>query len=139
MKQRYLLILLSLVHVHLSILTGPVYLLLMIQPPLTDLPEPDAKVLYGMLVQCSVTAFLGYKFFSLRKIWIWLISVVICLILGMLLRNAFSTFFGSLLGWDDFFENIYSTSYFAGHAILLFFIQLLFLTLYWSLSSIKKV
>ncbi len=137
MKNNILLLLLSLIHVHLSILTGPVYLMLMLGTCTEELTERDCIVLYGMLVQCTVTIFLGYKLFNFRKIWIWVLSMAICLTLGMALRHSFEKVIGSLPGWNSFFESIYSTSDFAGYVILLYFIQILFLVLYHLTSYIK--
>lgn len=130
-------LLLSVIHVHLSINTqdnvlNPLTIFCMLNSSTLWLSEKNAMVFGGIIIQSLVTMCIAWYFMKWKKYPIWIADIILCVFIGFLIRDTYLTIFMQMDGLNTFYQRLYDTElpYLCYHAFLFSTIQIILLFLY---------
>ena len=138
-------LLLSVIHVHLSINTqdnglNPLTLFLLIDSRTLWLSENDAYIFGGILIQSLVTIVIAYYFMKWKKYPIWIAGIILCIIIGFWSEDTFCMKLQAIDRLNTFYKWLYNTElpYLCSYAFLFSTIQIILLLFYPFVSYLIK-
>jgi hypothetical protein len=130
-------LLLSVIHVHLSINTqdnglNPLTFFVLLNSYSSWLNEKDALILGGIIIQSLVTMGIACYYLRWNKYLTWIVNIALCIPIGFLLEKTFCMILQPFEGLNSFYQRLYDTELpdMCAHAFLFSTIQILLIALY---------
>lgn len=130
-------LLLSIIHVHLSIDTqdnglNPLTIFMLIDSRISWISEKGAFVLGGILIQSVVTMIIARFILKWKNYPIWIIVFILCILIGVLSEDLFHMQLQTIDWLNSFYSRLYDTELpsLCSYAFLFSFIQIILLLLY---------
>lgn len=130
-------LLLSVIHVHLSINTqdnglNPLTYFILIDSRTLCISENDAFLLGGILIQSLVTILIAHYFMKWNKYPIWIADIILCIIIGFMFEDTFCMKLQAIDRLNFFYKLLYDTELpnLCSYAFLFSTIQIILLLFY---------
>lgn len=130
-------LLLSVIHVHLSVNTqdnglNPLTFFVLLNSYSLWLSEKNALIFGGILIQSFVTIYIAYYFLKWNNYLTWTINIIICLSIGFFIKDKLYLIMQPIEGLNSFYNRLYGSESpnICVYALLFSAIQILLLIIY---------